>query len=125
MRRCKESICSAIVGCRSNQASLSEFGLYSTLADGSLALAPSGGVTVKLGQNWRAEASGSWRAHEDPRESVYRDFTPAIFGEYESCQTLEEYCYKITLAHQGNDQNDLSIGVVNRRFRRNAPPLLQ
>ncbi len=95
---------------------LVEFGLYSTLADGSLALAPSGGVTVKLGQNWRAEASGSWRAHEDSRESPYQDFTPAMFGEYEPCQTLEEYCYKITLAHQGNDQNDLSIGLINRRF---------
>ena len=95
---------------------LVEFGLYSTLADGSLALAPSGGVALKLGQNWRAEASGSWRAHEDDRDSLYEDFTPAMFGEYESCQALEEYCYKITLAHSGEDQNDLSLGVVNRRF---------
>ena len=95
---------------------LVEVGLYSTLADGSLALAPSGGVALKLGQNWRAEASGSWRAHEDQRDSLYEDFTPAMFGEYESCQALEEYCYKITLAHKGKDQNDLSVGVVNRRF---------
>ncbi len=95
---------------------LVEVGLYSTLADGSLALAPSGGVALKLGQNWRAEASGSWRAHEDQRDSLYEDFTPAMFGEYESCQALEQYCYKITLAHKGKDEDDLSVGLVNRRF---------
>ena len=95
---------------------LVEFGLYSTLADGSLALAPSGGVAVKLGQRWRAEAAGSWRAHEDDRDTLYEDFTPAMYGEYQSCQALEEYCYKITLAHQGQNEDDLTLGVVNRRF---------
>jgi hypothetical protein len=95
---------------------LVEVGLYSTLADGSLALAPSGGLALKLGQNWRAEASGSWRVHEDRRDTLYEDFTPAMFGEYESCQALEQYCYKVTLAHKGKDQDDLTVGIVNRRF---------
>lgn len=103
-------------GTQINPGILVEFGLYSTLADGSLALAPSGGLAVKLGQSWRAQASGSWRAHEESRENFYTDFTPAMFGEFNSCETLEEYCYKITLAHQGDDIDDLSLGLVNRRY---------
>lgn len=103
-------------GTQINPGILVEFGLYSTLADGSLALAPSGGLAVKLGESWRAQASGSWRAHEESRENFYTDFTPAMFGEFNSCETLEEYCYKITLAHQGDDVDDLSLGLVNRRY---------
>ena len=60
---------------------LVEFGLYSTLRDGSLSLAPSGGMALRLGGNWQAQASGSLRVHDDGDRGLIQDFNTRLFGE--------------------------------------------
>lgn len=103
-------------GLQLNPDILVEFGLYSTMRDGSLSLSPSGGMALQLGNSWRASASGSVMVHDDDGETLHPDFNTALFGEHEACQALEEYCYQLKLAHQESDLEDVSVGLVHRRY---------
>ena len=103
-------------GLQVNPDILVEFGLYSTMRDGSLSLSPSGGMALRIGKDWRALASGSIRAHDDGVSTLHSDFNTALFGEHDNCQTVEEYCYHLKLAHQANDIENLSVGLVHRRY---------
>ncbi len=103
-------------GMQLNPGVLVEIGLYSTMRDGSLSLAPSGGMVFKLGDHWRAQASGSFKVHEDDKTTLYSDFNTALFGEHSTCNAVEEYCYQLKLAHQSADLENLSVGLVHRRY---------
>ena len=103
-------------GLQVNPDILVEFGLYSTMSDGSLSLSPSGGMALRIGRDWRALASGSLRVHDDDAETLHADFNTALFGEHDSCQTVEDYCYQLKLAHQTEDLENLSLGLVHRRY---------
>ena len=103
-------------GLQVNPDILVEFGLYSTMRDGSLSLSPSGGMALRIGDDWRALASGSFRVHDDGVPTLHADFNTALFGERDNCQTVEEYCYHLKLAHQPQDLETLSVGLVHRRY---------
>jgi hypothetical protein len=96
---------------------LVEIGLYSTMQDGSLSLSPSGGMVFRLGEHWRAQASGSIRIHDQESfDTLYSDFNSALFGKHDLCSTLEEYCYRLNLAHQSSDLENMSVGLVHRQY---------
>lgn len=95
---------------------LVEVGLYSTMRDGSLALSPSGGMVFKLGDHWRARASGTFKVHDEENDPLHAGFDTAMFGQQDACQTVEEYCYRLNLAHQSADFENMSVGLVHRRF---------
>lgn len=104
-------------GLRVNPKILVEFGLFSTLRDGSVSLAPSGGVVLQLAPNWKALTSASLKVHEQELYLARQDFTPVFFGESDSCNQADEYCYQILLAHsKGNDGESLSFGAIHREF---------
>jgi hypothetical protein len=104
-------------GLQVNPDILVEFGMYSTMRDGSLSLSPTGGMALRLGSSgWRAQASGSLRVHNDVVDTLHPDFTPALFSEYDQCQTAEEYCYRLSLEKMNGQQKHLSLGVVHRKF---------
>ena len=104
-------------GLQLNPGVLVEVGLYSTMRDGSLSLSPSGGMVFKLGNSWRAQASGTLKVHDQESETLYPDFNTALLGQQEACSTLEEYCYRLKLAHQStSDMEDMSVGQVHRRY---------
>ena len=104
-------------GLQVKPAVLVEVGLYSTLRDGSLSLAPSGGVVFKLGDNWRAFTSASLKAHEQDVAELRPDFTPVFFDENSTCDQADEYCYQVVLERYAKDREEsLSIGAIHRRF---------
>ena len=92
-----------------------EYGLYSTLRDGSLSLVPQGGLVLNINDNWRASGLVS---HRIDQEDEYRlnDFTPAFFNDSGACDQGAEYCYKVMLSRLwGADQN-MSLGAVHRKY---------
>ncbi|MFQ5349153.1 MAG: hypothetical protein ACE5EG_01780 [Thermoanaerobaculia bacterium] len=95
---------------------LLEYGLYSTLRDGSLWLTPRGGVVMQLGPAWQAGSSVSSRFRadgEDRYELV--DFAPAYFGDAGDCEQGEELCYRVFVARDGKEGR-LSVGATHRQF---------
>lgn len=102
-------------GLQINPAMLVEYGLFSAMKDGSLSLAPRGGLVVNLGENWQASTSMSRLIRQ--RETLFvQDFSPALLSDLESCDQNEEYCYKILLTRSLDDDNSLSFGAINRKF---------
>ncbi len=101
-------------GWRAQPRVLVEYGIYTQLQDGSMALAPQGNVVVQLGANWQTAASVSQRIEEGNPEPLFS--APVRFGATDgSCQGLDEHCYRLSLSRQAEDDNNLlSVGARHR-----------
>lgn len=102
-------------GVRLKPAVVVEYGLFSTLRDGSLSLVPQGGVIVNLTDKWRASTSASHRI-DQTNDFSYNDFTPAFFNDGDACETAAEYCYKLMLSRVWGADQSMSLGAVHRKY---------
>jgi len=99
-------------GFRVQPAVLMEYGLYSTLSDGSLALTPQGGVVLQLGSNWQLETTAARRVYTDSPANP--DFLPTLFEQRDLCEQGSESCYQVNLSRKAGDDNTFSLGAVHR-----------
>ncbi len=101
-------------GTRVQPAVLVEYGLYSTLSDGSLSLTPQGGVVLQLGANWQAKASASHRVYQDV--PALNNFMPALYEEGDLCEQGSDACYEVRVSRKvGEDEdNQISFGALHR-----------
>ena len=95
-----------------------EYGLYSTMRDGSLSLSPRGGLVLQLSPFWQASAAASYKVHdESARDADY--FIPSLRGADDlddACEQNDGHCYQVVLTHQSGDDNSLSLGATQREF---------
>ena len=99
-------------GVRVRPAVLVEYGLYSTLSDGSLSLTPKGGIVLQLNKDWQVEANASQRVYEDaPFNSM---FFPSLFEEGDLCEQGTESCYQLHFVRKSGDDNLISLGTVHK-----------
>lgn len=97
-----------------------EYGLYTTLRDGSLSLTPRGGLVVQLNDTWQAAARGAHQI-ESSEDLVARpqDFVPSYFNETTGCGGQgDESCYELSLSHSDQDEeaNTFSVGATHRQI---------
>jgi|CXWL01.1.fsa_nt_gi hypothetical protein len=106
----------ALGGTRVQPAFLVEYGLYTTLADGSTSLVPRGGFVVQLGGDWQVGSTIGHRLRVDGGDSR-RDFIPAFYDQASTCELGENACYRVFLARQPEEGSArLSFGVTHREF---------
>lgn len=103
-------------GLRVMPAVLMEYGLYTTLRDGSVSLIPRGGVVLQLSPTWQASALASHQVHQSDDPLLGNDFVPAFYGDAGACEQNEEYCYQLVFTHQTSDTDNLSFGAIHREF---------
>lgn len=101
-------------GYRLQPAFLVEYGLYSTLADGTLSLMPQGGVVVQMGDEWQAGASAARRVYDETVEAR-RDFVPTFFGDAED-ESPERAAYRVFLSRQGEEDSALELSAGRREL---------
>lgn len=104
-------------GFRLEPTVLVEYGMYTTLADGSLAITPQGGLVLRLSQDWQIEASASRRAYEQESNSLGSlrpGFLPYLYGEGDPCEEGSESCYEMRLSRDGDDDNRFSVEAAHR-----------
>lgn len=97
---------------------LVEYGLYTTLRDGSLSLSPRGGLVMQLGPSWQAAAAVAHKVR-DQAKVAYRDFTPALRSTADlsdACERNEAHCYQLTLSHRTSDDEVFTVGATHREF---------
>jgi hypothetical protein len=99
-------------GVRVRPAVLVEYGLYSTLSDGSLSLTPKGGIVLQLNNNWQVEANASQRVYEDA--PINPMFFPSLFEEGDLCEQGTESCYQLHFVRKSGDDNLVSLGAVQK-----------
>ncbi|HEX3531480.1 MAG TPA: carboxypeptidase-like regulatory domain-containing protein [Thermoanaerobaculia bacterium] len=101
-------------GMRVQPAVLLEYGLYSTLSDGSLSLMPQGGVVLQLGTNWQLEGSASQRVYQNVTPNP--TFMPALFASSDLCEQGSESCYRVSLGRKpAKDDSDGSVALTATR----------
>jgi hypothetical protein len=104
-------------GLQASPAVLVEYGLYSTLRDGSLSLMPQGSLVLRLAEDWRATGTFSQKVHEDLEELPFlQDFTSAHYKDYAGCDQAAEHCYKVVFSRLDGDEEKMSLGAVHRGF---------
>jgi hypothetical protein len=102
-------------GVRLQPAVLLEYGLYSTLADGSVALTPQGGLVLQLGSKWQAEASLSRRLYTDAPTAFPADFLPTLYEESDLCDQAIESCYRFSLSRKSSSEEEkVSLSALDR-----------
>lgn len=94
-------------------AVLVEYGLYSTLSDGSLSLTPKGGIVLQLNDNWQVEANASQRVYQDAAVNPAA-FFPALFEETDLCEQGTDSCYQLHLVRKTDDDNRFSLGALHK-----------
>jgi len=99
-------------GIRVQPAVLMEYGLYSTLSDGSLALTPQGDIVLQLGSNWQVETTAAHRLYTD--NAGEPDFLPTLFEQRDLCEQGSEACYQVNFTRNNGDDNTLTLGAVHR-----------
>lgn len=93
-------------------AVLVEYGLYSTLSDGSVSLTPKGGIVLQLNNNWQLEANASRRVYQDA--PLTPSFFPSLFEEADLCEQGTESCYQARFVRRTDDDNVFSLGAIDR-----------
>jgi hypothetical protein len=99
-------------GVRVEPAVLMEYGLYSTLSDGSLALTPQGGVVLQLGNAWQLETTAAHRVYTAAQATP--DFLPTLFEQRDLCEQGSQACYQMNLSRKDGDDNTFTFGAVHR-----------
>lgn len=93
-------------------AFLVQYGLYSTLSDGSLSLMPQGGFLLQIDDSkWQVEASASKRVYQD---AATPDFLPSLFEQNDLCEQGSESCYEVRFSRAAGEDNSFSLGAVHR-----------
>lgn len=94
-----------------------QYGLYSALRDGTLSLAPQGGVVVQLGDNWQASTFASRRMNSE-KEGYRRriDFSPTYYRDARSCGEAQEYCYEFSLSRTSSHDGKIKFGASHRKI---------
>ncbi len=100
-------------GVRVQPAVLMEYGLYSTLSDGTVALTPQGGVVLQLAADWQFEATAAHRIYRD--QPAAPDFLPTLFEQRDLCEQGSASCYQMNLTHKVGNDDSLTFGAAQRK----------
>jgi len=95
-----------------------QYGLYTTLRDGSVSLLPKGGLLVHLTPEWQASLSASHRMVATTQDPFADDFAPVIFDEEFACEDADTACYEGQLLHGEGEDNSIRFRGSWREFDR-------
>lgn len=93
---------------------LVEYGFFSTLRDGSVSLAPQGGLVVQLNDSWQASTLFSHRLSAPEDGAFDTDFVTALYGGDPACSQGEQSCYSVLLTKSVDGLETFSFGAVQR-----------
>jgi hypothetical protein len=89
-----------------------EYGLYTTLQDGSLSLAPQGGLVLQMDGGWQIKGSASQRIYQET--AVSPEFLPTLYNESTLCEQGSKACYELSLARRSGDDDAVTFSAIER-----------
>jgi hypothetical protein len=99
-------------GTRLQPAFLVEYGLFTTLLDGSVSLAPQGGVVLEMDGGWQARGSATHRVYQ--QSSLNPEFLPALFKESDLCEQRGKSCYEVSFTRHAGEDDTISLSAMER-----------
>lgn len=110
-------------GYRLSPSVLVEYGMFSTLRDGSVSLVPKGGVVLQLGDDWQAATSATRRVYQEGEPASRTDFLPTTLKSTDLCEQGGEDCLSVIFTRRANGSqssgdgdgaDSFSVGAVHR-----------
>lgn len=95
-----------------------QYGVFTTAHDGTVSLAPRGGLVVRLRPEWQASVSASQRLALTDEDPLRGEFTPATLGPALGCSDAESSCYEVQLARSVAGTDNFRVGASWREFDR-------
>jgi hypothetical protein len=92
-----------------NDTVLLEYGLFTTMRDGSVSLTPRGGVVLQLGGDWLAAASIAQRVASDA-DPLADDFLPVFLEGTLDCNASEMACYELSVQRGSGEGDHFELG---------------
>lgn len=95
---------------------LVEYGLYTQLRDGSMALAPQGELVLQLTPRWQAIGTVSQRIEDGERPETWYWAPVPMEAASRACDGLEEHCYRLVLARDSGEDETFSVSATHREM---------
>jgi hypothetical protein len=95
-----------------------QYGLYTTLRDGTLSLTPRGGLLLHFGPNWQANVLASRRLATDGNEATGAEFAPTLLEQTLACEDSELSCYQLQVTRGAGDGDQVVVGASFRELDR-------
>ena len=96
-------------------AVLIEYGLYTTLRDGTMSLTPRGGFVLQLGPRWQAATRISRRLDAEPQTTA--DFSPILVSNRDDfSNAVAEEAQIVVTRSLGEDDESISLSASQRRL---------
>lgn len=95
---------------------LVEYGIYTQLQDGSMALAPQGELVVQLDSHWQASTTFSQRVEDGTRPEAWYWVPSPMETTVRGCEGLDEHCYRLVLERQDGDDDLFSMSALHREL---------
>jgi hypothetical protein len=95
-----------------------QYGLYTTLRDGTLSLTPRGGILLHLGTSWQASVLASRRLATNGYDATGAEFAPTLLEQTLACEDSELSCYQLQVTHGAGDGDEVVVGASLRELDR-------
>lgn len=92
-----------------------EYGLFTTLRDGSVSITPRGGVVVKLGADWQSSIGAAHRIAIDA-DPYFDDFLPVFVEGSLDCSESEIACYELSFQRGAGAGDHFAFGGSYREL---------
>ena len=102
-------------GWQAHEKVLVQYGLFSTMTDGSVAITPRGGFVLQMGPLWQTSFTAAHRVLSQDR-SVNDDFMPIVLDDSMTCGETESACYQMTVMRSSGLDNQLALGASYREL---------
>lgn len=95
-----------------------QYGVFATAHDGTVSLAPQGGLVVRFRPEWQASIGAARRVALTEEDPLLGEFRPATLASALGCADAEASCYEIQLAHSADGAETFRLGGSWREFDR-------
>ncbi len=102
-------------GWQANEKVLVQYGLFSTMTDGSISITPRGGFVFQLGPLWQSSLTAARRVVSQG-ELAGDDFQPIVLDGSMTCGEAETACYQMAVMRSSGIDNQLALGASYREL---------
>ena len=102
-------------GWQASSKVLVQYGLFTTMTDGSIAITPRGGVVLQMGPLWQTSLTAAHRVVSQD-DLVSDDFLPVVLDGTMTCGETESACYQMSVMRSSGVDSQLALGASYREL---------
>ncbi|MEO7793692.1 MAG: carboxypeptidase-like regulatory domain-containing protein [Thermoanaerobaculia bacterium] len=102
-------------GWQAHEKVLVQYGLFTTMTDGSIAITPRGGFVLQMGPLWQTSLTAAHRVVSQ-ENVVSDDFLPVVMDGTMTCGEAEKACYQMSAMRSSGVDSQLAMGASFREL---------